>query len=551
MPNEEPSTYVPRIPRPTTDGELATWLRETIGVVLPSTSVCPGHSNPFAAVADAFFARCPVVVWKASRGFGGKTMAMGALAFAEAVTLRASVTLLGGSGEQAARVLEYLNDFWKEPNAPTNVLATDPAGKKSSLIWGNKVTALMASMASVSGPHPQRLRIDEVDLVDITLMDQALGQPMSKNGVDAQVVLSSAHYEADGTLTEVLKRAKDKGWKVHEWCWRECVAPHGWIMPADIERTRTIVTKAMFDVQYDLQEPSPEGRAIDPEAVEWMFRGPLIESNVGGGEFHYQEFEPPVSGAEYATGGDWARTRDFVEIITNRIDASPIRLVAYQRFRKKATQYTLAAFSRQTERYPGNASHDSTSLGGQMMEDLIEVGPGTQLDGFTMTGGPRRKLFTDYIVAIEQRRIVSPRIDVLYRQHKFVKNADLWGAGHPPDGFVAGALANRAASQAPLGLAGEPSGRPVQDVRPQSQDGLRSMLTALGPAATDATCAWCDRAVENSQTSYCCTGCRQAHYDRQEVTADKHTAACRGRALVAVGLIRGGNGSGNGNGAHA
>lgn len=516
---------------------------------LPAVSVCPGHSSPFAAVSDAFFARSPVVVWKASRGFGGKTMAMGALAFAEAVTLRASVTLLGGSGEQAARVLEYLTNFWKEPNAPTNVLASDPAKTRARLIWGNRVTALTASMASVSGPHPQRLRIDEVDLVDVKLMDQAMGQPMSKGGVAAQVVLSSAHYEADGTLTEVLKRAKDKGWLVHEWCWRECLAPHGWIQPEDVERTRTIVTKAMFDVQYDLQEPSPEGRAIDPASVEAMFRGPLVESSVGGGEFHYREFEPPVQGATYATGGDWARERDFVEMVTLRTDVSPMRLVAYQRHRKKATQYTLASWSRQTERYPGSAAHDSTSLGGKMMEDLIEVAPSVQVQGFTMVGRPRHKLFTDYIVAIEQRRIVSPRIDVLYRQHKFVKNDDLWGTGHPPDGFVAGAMANHAADQAPFGLVGEQSGQPAHRQAEQDDGQLRATLAALGPKARAeaATCGWCDRPVENPAMSYCCINCRVAHYARQEMADGAHTAACQARQAVGR---NGGNGS-NGKGAHA
>lgn len=478
MPPEELAKHHPSIHRPTTDAELAEFFWLTLGLRFPSQSVCPGHSNPFAAICDAFFARSPVVVWKASRAFGGKTNAMGALAFAEAVTLRASVSLLGGSGEQATRVHEYLQDFWRLPSAPTGLLRSDPSGRRTTLVWGNKVNALMASMAAVSGPHPQRLRIDEVDLVDLKLLDQALGQPMDKDDVEKNVVLSSAHYEADGTLTEVLKRAKEKGWIIHEWCYRECLEPYGWLRTREVETTRQIVTKAMWDVQYDLQEPSPEGRAIDPAEVEKMFVGAPVFADVGGGEFPYREFEPPVVGASYGSGGDWARSRDYVEIATLRFDVTPIRLVAYQRFRKKATQYTLAAFQKQNTRYPGRAAHDATSLGGQMMVDLIDIDATTQVEGVTMVGNVRRELFTDLIVGIERGELRAPRIDVLYRQFKFCRNVDLWGEGHAPDGFVAMSMAYKATQAAELGLAGA---LPVAaDVVEQQAQGIQSMLSFLG-----------------------------------------------------------------------
>jgi phage FluMu gp28-like protein len=235
----------------------------------------------------------------------------------------------------------------------------------------------------------------------------------------------------------------------------------------------------MWNTQYDLQDPNPEGRAIYPEKVERMFVGASVLSEVGDGEFPYREFELPVEGATYATGGDWARTRDYVEITTLRTDVTPLRLVAYERFRKKATQYTLAQVEGRVARYPGTLTHDATSLGGQMMDDLIEVGEDTAVAGVEMVGRRRRDLFTDYILAIEHEEIVSPRIDVLYNQHKFVKNDDLWGAGHPPDGFVAGALAYRGSGAAgttrPLRLLGGASSQASPDAT-----GLDRMLRFLG-----------------------------------------------------------------------
>jgi hypothetical protein len=50
-------------------------------------------------------------------------------------------------------------------------------------------------------------------------------------------------------------------------------------------------------------------------------------------------------------------------------------------------------------------------------------------------------VFTEYIAGIEQYGIRSPRIQFPYSEHKYVTHKDLYGSGHPPDSFIAGALA--------------------------------------------------------------------------------------------------------------
>src|SRR6516164_7511968 len=65
--------------RPETDEEVQFYLKFFFGITLASTSCCPGHSAPLTAVCDAYFHRYPVVVWKASRGLGGKTTALAGL----------------------------------------------------------------------------------------------------------------------------------------------------------------------------------------------------------------------------------------------------------------------------------------------------------------------------------------------------------------------------------------------------------------------------------------------------------------------------------------
>lgn len=444
------------IPSPSTDDELHAFVLDTLGINIPRRSCCRGHSSPFAAFADSYFGRAPVTVWKASRGFGGKTYTLSALAFIEAITLRASVNLLGGSGEQSQRVLDYFTQFWLRPRAPQAARGDSLSRTRTNFLWGNTINALAASPRAVSGPHPQRLRCDEVDLMDLDILDQALGQPMSKDGVLAQTTLSSAHYEADGTFTEVLKRARQKGWPVHEWCWRECLTTNGgWLLPEEVERTRATVTATMFAVQYDLQEPSPEGRAVLTDKVEAMFlpvgkqtAGRLGARLIGEVELddsdgRYLEIEPPVEGATYATGGDWAREAHDTVIITVRTDVTPMRWVAYQRFTRLPRHVMTERFNERVARYPGAASHDATGMGVLIKDDIVEG----SAEHFTMVGQPRAMLFTDYIAGIEHGEVVAPRISKAYHDHRYVKNDDLFTrGGHPPDTFVGGAMAYRAAT---------------------------------------------------------------------------------------------------------
>ena len=63
-----------------------------------------------------------------------------------------------------------------------------------------------------------------------------------------------------------LRRAAEQGWPVYEWCYRETLEPHGWLTEDQVTRKRTEITAQMWRTEFDLQEPSAEGRAIDPAA---------------------------------------------------------------------------------------------------------------------------------------------------------------------------------------------------------------------------------------------------------------------------------------------
>ena len=359
-----------------------------------------------------------MTVWNASRAFGGKTFLLSLLALTEALTLEVSVTVLGGSGQQSARVLDAMGAHWRAPAAPVHLLDGPPGLYTTRLLWGNTITALTASQTSVRGAHPARLRLDEADEMRLPILEAAQGQPMDQGAVRAQTVIASTHQHPDGTMTAVLRRAAEQGWPVYEWCYRETLEPHGWLTEDQVTRKRTEITAQIWRTEFDLQESSAEGRAIDPDAVEWA----------------------AAAAGWYAHGADWAQAVDFTVVVTLRCDVQPLQLVAATRTHRRPWPVMIGILNAIGTRYPGPVAHDATG-GGTVVAEYVTL---HDVIDFQMTGRQRRDLFISYIAALERHELKLPRLEPFYREHKYCRVDDLFGKGHPPDTVVAMALAYHA-----------------------------------------------------------------------------------------------------------
>jgi hypothetical protein len=304
---------------------------------------------------------------------------------------------------------------------------------------------LTASQKQARGGHPQRLRLDEADEMDWKLLMAVQGQPMERNGILSQTVISSTHHNPEGTMTKVLELAREKGWPVYQWGYPETLEPEGWLSRFQMERKKQELTAETWRVEVEMGEPSTEGRAIMEDKVEAMFLGPELTLE----ENEEREFEAPTEGAQYATGADWGQATDYTEIATLRVDTRPMRLVAYRFMRRRPYPEMVAKLDDRLARYPGEACHDYTGVG-HVGEFLT-----AQVEDVTMVGRVRHDLFRDYVLAVEREEIRAPRVGRLYRQHKYCRTKDLYGHGedaHPPDGVVALAMANKAASVLPVRL---------------------------------------------------------------------------------------------------
>jgi hypothetical protein len=418
------------------EATLKEFIRVAFGVVIPDKQVCERHTTPWRAFADAYFAKHPVSVWFASRGFGGKSFLLSLLGTIEGATLGASASILGGSGAQSQRVNQYINELWTYKNAPSYLLVSDPSKREVKLSNGSRIEALMASQTSVRGAHPQRLRADEIDEMDIAILDAAMGQPMASKGIPAQTVFSSTRQYANGTMQEILKRAGEKGWGVYEWCYKENLEPHGWLSEAEVERKKNEVTSVMWQTEYENQEPNPSSRAIQPAAVERLFDKSLGEFIGHANE--YIEIESPQKGARYVHGADWARKTDWTIIVTYRSDVYPVRCVAWERTGRLDWHVMVGKLDARLKRYGGSATHDGTGLG-DVVKDIIQH----PAEAFIMAGRSRADLLSEYITACEKGDLVYPFIKYAYDEHRFAGVEDVFSGGekhHLPDTISAGAL---------------------------------------------------------------------------------------------------------------
>jgi hypothetical protein len=435
---------------PATDDELWWAVRALWGYRIPRTKVCPNHVAPFTAMANAYFAREPISVWKASRGLGGKSRTLGVLGLTEVALLGIECNVLGGSGAQSLNVHAATQSAWGWHAAPRGLLDGDPTRYVTRLRNGGVLGTLMASQNSVRGPHPPRLRMDEIDEMDQGILDAALGQPMVQTNylgmkIETQVVMSSTHQYPDKAMSTMIQRSKDEGWPVYEWCWRESANKvDGWLKDEEVERTKSIVPRHMWETEYELQEPSFANRLFDSDVIDAIF-DPSIGEFDGQRPIQamYEGDRPPHN--HWVTAVDWAKERDQTIIGTFDTSEMPWVCVAFRKVNRLRWPVLMSMALKQWRYYGGKFVHDSTGVGDvvdDFLKDELSYIEKANVTAVTMSGGRARdSLFNEYVAAIENFEIKYPRIEYAWSEHRYVTIDDLFGRGHPPDSVVMGSLA--------------------------------------------------------------------------------------------------------------
>lgn len=212
--------------RPRTPRALHAWVRDELGVLVPTAPLVRAHAAPFEYLWHAYEeTEIPrdCVVW-ANRG-GGKTF-LAAVATVLDLVFKPGieVRVLGGSLEQAKRMHAHLRALFGRER-----LAALVDGRitetRLRLTNGSEVQLLAQSQTSVRGTRVQKLRCDEVELFDervweaaqLVTREKQCGEVFVPGSIEC---LSTMHLPG-GIMSRLVRDASGSGFRHEDAAGRE------------------------------------------------------------------------------------------------------------------------------------------------------------------------------------------------------------------------------------------------------------------------------------------------------------------------------------------
>jgi len=211
--------------------DLKNYVKAFVGIDVPDKKICPDHSSPMDYLWHSFALDVPrasvrnhisndAIVW-ANRA-GGKTELAAVATLLDCVLKpNCQVRILGGSGEQAGRMYEYLRRFVQNGFEP--FLAGPVLKGKCRFTNGSSVEVLTQSATSVRGQHIQKLRCDELELFDEDVFAAAKFTTQSTDGITASMECISTMHRPYGLMQKVVASAPQFHTPLFKWCMWEVI----------------------------------------------------------------------------------------------------------------------------------------------------------------------------------------------------------------------------------------------------------------------------------------------------------------------------------------
>ena len=209
--------------RPVTKLDLKNYVKVFLGIDVPDKRICPEHQSPMDYLWYTFrepkhgpqAANHDSIVW-ANRA-GGKTELAAVATLLDCLFKpNCQVRILGGSGEQAGRMYEYLTGFLR--HGYEQFLAGPVRKSKCQFVNGSMVEVLTQSATSVRGQHVQKLRCDELELFDEDVFAAAKFTTQSTAEITAGMEMISTMHRPYGLMHEVVTSAPRSGTPLFKWC---------------------------------------------------------------------------------------------------------------------------------------------------------------------------------------------------------------------------------------------------------------------------------------------------------------------------------------------
>lgn len=223
--------------------ELHEFVTCAYGCNIPRKVITPGHRAPFDFIADLFFERVKNALGFANRS-GGKTMGVAILNHLDMLFKpHCEIASAGAVLDQANKCYRYFTEFcestwFKKHSANFEKVTKRPFLEKniqSYTKFGNGaiLEIITGTDKGLRGPHPNKARFDEIDIMEWPTLQTGLSMAISddEHHIRGQNVFTSTRQKSHGSMQKLLDEAVTRGIEVYQWdiweavskCKRRCV----------------------------------------------------------------------------------------------------------------------------------------------------------------------------------------------------------------------------------------------------------------------------------------------------------------------------------------
>ena len=201
---------------PLTNVTLHALIAASLGHYIPNKAVCDGHSAPFDFVADSFFERVNDCLVIGPRN-GGKTLNFAILEFLEAVQKNGCQSChLGAIMSQAKRAYGYVA---KWSHQYKDSLGIKTCTREKTILGNNsEIEIVPGTVNGVNSPHPHKAQIDEFELLNWEIFQEAISMPKSDEYIGAALRLATTRKYPSGNAQKMIDEHQERGFKLYKWC---------------------------------------------------------------------------------------------------------------------------------------------------------------------------------------------------------------------------------------------------------------------------------------------------------------------------------------------
>lgn len=204
---------------PKTDAELDAFIQIYFGLKIPNKVITPGHVSPFQFISDLFFERVRQAIGFANRT-GGKTFNVYLLSLLY-MLFKPGCTITGAGAveEQALTGYAHVSNWCKNNEWVKSQVDGKPSVKETRFINMARLKIITATINGFNSPHPHKSIIDEVELLDPDLLEEAYSMAKSERdrSIMAQDILISTRKTMTGLMQKIIAEAPKKKFQIYKW----------------------------------------------------------------------------------------------------------------------------------------------------------------------------------------------------------------------------------------------------------------------------------------------------------------------------------------------